>query len=402
VFQNTLAKSGRRCSLMLVLWLLCVPLFAQSEISSGTTPFVFNGNRMYAQLSFVRPDCSIHKALAFVDMGSPSFTVNESLFKELQLDQGRPLRLQLGAMPISIPASEVTSDKNKPQSMGSDLKVEASIAAGIMQKYEVVIDYQNRTMTFANPGTLKPQGVPVPFQVNHDTGLIAVDASIGGKAYAITIDNGSAYSWFRQSAVKDWLISHPAWERGVGAVGTSNMMMSGDGAEIDGLLLRIPEISLGSLSLRHVGVLGAGESKGFPGNLDLFDWYSTKNAVPVLGWLGGNVLRHFRLTIDYPSHIMYWLQQSRSDTDELHQVGLTLRARRGEYIVAAIATKNGRPTVKDVQPGDKLLRIDGLETRSATWGDIYHAMGGKPGEVRLLTLERGTHRVTVRARVTSF
>jgi hypothetical protein len=397
-----LAKFDRQSSLALTLWFLCIPLFARSEALSGTTSFVFDGNRMYAQLSFVRPDGSIHNALAFVDMGSPSVTVNESLFKELQLDRGRPLRLQLGAMPISIPASEVASDKSKPQSMGSDLKVEAILAAGIMQKYEVVIDYQNRTMTFAIPGTLKPEGAPVPFHINHDTGLIAVDASIDGRPYAVTIDNGSAYSWFRQSTAKDWLISHPGWESGVGAVGTSNMMMSGDSAEIDGALLRIPEISLGSLSLRNVGVLGAGEGKSFPGNLDLFDWYSTKNAVPVFGWLGGNVLRHFRLTIDYLGHIMYWLQQSRSDRDELNQVGLTLWATSGEYIVAAIATKNGSPTVKDVQPGDKLLRINGLETKSATWGDIYSAMGGKPGEVRVLTLERGTHRVTVRAKVTSF
>jgi hypothetical protein len=257
-------------------------------------------------------------------------------------------------------------------------------------------------MTFANPGTVKPEGIPVPFNTNPDTGLIAVDASIDGKAYSVTIDNGSAYSWFRQSTVKDWITTHPRWERGVGAVGTSNMMMTGDGAEIDGILLRIPEISVGALNLRNVGVLGAGESKGFPGHLDLFEWYSTKNAVPVIGWLGGNVLQHFRITIDYPNHIMYLLQQSRSDIDELHQVGLTLRAKSGEYIVAAIATKNGRPTVKDVQLGDKLLRIDVLETENATWGDIYHAMGGKPGEVRVLTLERGTLIISVRTRVTSF
>jgi hypothetical protein len=375
---------------------------AQNSTSVATTAFVLDGNRIYAQIDFVRPDRSIHKALAFVDMGSPSVMVDEPLFKELQLDQGTPLMLQVGAMSINIPASEVINDKSEPYSMGSDLKVEATLAAGIMQRYEMVIDYQNRTMTFANPGTLKPEGIPVPFKANPDTGLIAVDASIDGKAYAVTVDNGSAYSWFRQSTVKGWMTTHPGWKRGVGAVGPSNMMMSGDGAEIDGILLRIPEIWIGALNLRHVGVLGAGESKGFPGNLDLFKWYSAKNAVPVIGWIGGNVLHRFRITIDYPNHIMYWFQQSRSRVDDLHQVGITLRARSGEYIVAAIATKNGRPTVKDVQPGDKLLRIDGLETKSATWGDIYHAMGGKPGEVRVLTLERGTLIVSVRARVTSF
>jgi hypothetical protein len=43
-----------------------------------------------------------------------------------------------------------------------------------------------------------------------------------------------------------------------------------------------------------------------------------------------------------------------------------------------------------------------METKHATWGAIYRAMQGKPGEVRILSLERGTQRITVRTRVTSF
>ncbi|HEY1579952.1 MAG TPA: hypothetical protein VGF82_23035 [Terracidiphilus sp.] len=79
---------------------------------------------------------------------------------------------------------------------------------------------------------------------------------------------------------------------------------------------------------------------------DLFKWYSARNAVPVIGWIGGSGLHHFRITIGYPNHIMYRLQQSRSDVDDLHRVDITLWARSGQDIIAAIATKNGRPTVK--------------------------------------------------------
>ena len=50
-----------------------------------------------------------------------------------------------------------------------------------------------------------------------------------------------------------------------------------------------------------------------PGDLHFFDWYYAKNAVPVIGWLGGNVLNGFRLTIDYPNHMSYWLLQSDPD-----------------------------------------------------------------------------------------
>jgi hypothetical protein len=47
---------------------------AQNSSSTGTTNFVLNGNRIYAELHFVRPDGSVHKARVFVDMGSPSMT----------------------------------------------------------------------------------------------------------------------------------------------------------------------------------------------------------------------------------------------------------------------------------------------------------------------------------------
>src|SRR5439155_18642915 len=187
----------------------------------------------------------------------------------------------------------------------------------------------------------------------------------------------SAYTWFRQTTAKNWLGLHPEWERGVGAVGASNMMMSGDGTETSGTLLRIPEISLGPLMLKDVGVLAAGSGRSFSGNLDLFDWYSQKNATPVIGWIGGNVLKQFRLTIDYPNQIMYWLKQSDPDSHDLDQVGLTLRSEHGEYIVAAVAKKNGMPTVDGVSPGDRLIRVGDLETRNATWGAIYNAMHGK-------------------------
>jgi hypothetical protein len=364
--------------------------------------FVFDGNRMYVELSFVRQDRSVHKALAFVDMGGPSMTITESLSKELQIDHNRPLLFRLGELTVEVPDAEVIKESTEPYSIGSDLKVEGTLSASILQRYQVVIDYQKRNLTFAQPGTLKPRGIPVPFHINKKTGLLSVDASIGGDTCSITIDNGSAYTWLRQSAAKTWLVSHPDWERGVGAVGASNMMMSGDDAESSGILLRIPQISLGPLILNNVGALAPGSVRSFPGNLDLFDWYSQKNAGPVVGWIGGNVLKRFKLTIDYPHHVMYWLQQTSPDSSDLNQVGLTLRFEHGKYFVAAVAKKKGSPTVEGVLPGDRLIRVGDLETRNATWGAIYDRMHGKPGETRTLVLERDGNRMNVTATVTAF
>jgi hypothetical protein len=362
---------------------------------------VLDGNRVYVELSLVRPDGSRHRALAFVDTGSAGMELAASLYRELQLDRGTPLEFYVGDFRVAVPAFEVTADPSDPPAMGPELKVEAVLAAGVLQRYVVALDYGRRSMTLALPNRLKLQGEPVPIRWDSRTGLVSVDARINGATYAITIDCGSAYTWVRQETARGWLAANPAWERGVGAVGASNMMMAGDASETSGILMRIPEIAVGRVTLKEVGVLGAGAGRG-PGGADLFGWYSTKNARPVIGWIGGNVLKAFRVTIDYSGNRMYWLRQGEPDTHDLQQVGLTLKKQAGEYTVAGVATLNGRPAVAGVQPGDKLLRIDGLVTQNASKGRIYDALHGAPGEVRELVLERGGVRRTVRATVTDF
>jgi len=53
-------------------------------------------------------------------------------------------------------------------------------------------------------------------------------------------------------------------------------------------------------------------------------------------------------------------------------------------------------------PGDRLIRIGNLQTQNATWGAIYNAMHGKPGQTLILVLERSGNRFTVTAKVTAF
>jgi hypothetical protein len=175
--------------------------------------------------------------------------------------------------------------------------------------------------------------------------------------------------------------------------------MADDGIETAGVLVRIPEIKLGTLLVEDVGSLAISpDDQGH----DFMDWYSAKNAVPVIGWLGGNVLRHFRITIDYPRQISYWEPQSALDPHDLDFVGLTLIFRHGEYFVGGIATRNGRPTVTGPQVGDKVIQIDGLQTHGASREAIFAAMHGKAGEIRSLVLEREGSRVQVQTVVTAF
>ena len=182
------------------------------------------------------------------------------------------------------------------------------------------------------------------------------------------------------------------------------------GAQARATILRLPEIKLGSLSVKQVGALGIappappippapGQSK-VEGNF--FDWYSKKAPEPVIGWLGGNVLKGFRLRVDFPRRTTYWERVSDLDLHELDQVGVTLEKRSNGYFIAGIAQKSGKPTVDTVRAGDKLIQVDDVVLNSATRGAIFAALHGKPGEVRMLVVERDGQQLTVPAKVTAF
>ena len=254
----------RRLSLLLTfllpLHLACPGVRGAAVPASGTTTFVFEANRIYAELGFVRPDGAVRRALAFVDSGSPSMIVSEELLKELQLGAKKRLTFRVGELPVEV------------------------------------------------------------------------DAGVGG------------------------------------------------------------------LKLKQIGAFAIGPSKT---NWDFVQWYSQKNPGPVIGWLGANVLRGFRITLDYANRTSYWLKQADLDEHDLDQVGLTLQSKHG-FFVSAIVAQKGKPTVDGVQIGDKLLKIGELDTNGATWGQVFAAMHGKPDEMRTLVLERDGKRFTVSAKVMSF
>jgi hypothetical protein len=392
-----------------------LPSLASEAPASGTVPFILDDNRMFAELVFVRTDGTLRKAFAFVDLGTPVPVLNEKLYKELQLDQNKPLVFRIGEIEVRVESRAVQTDTGSfltgPNGKAT-IPVEAVLPGSVMKNYQLIFDYARQGLTMARPNTLKAKGVAVPCRVNDKTGLISIEAVIAGHSYALAVDSGSAYSWFRDDIAQQWLKTHPDWKRGKGAVGEGNMQTRSDGAEAGATILRLPEISLGSLHLEQIGALGiAPKAPPFPpapGETgvqgDFFDWYSKKAPEPVIGWLGGNVLKGFRVMIDFPRHMTYWEHQRDLDPHDLDQVGVTLETRdTGEgYFIAGVAEKDGKATVEDVQAGDKLIQVDDLRLAGATRGAIFSALHGKPGTVRVLILERRGKQLTVQAKATAF
>src|SRR5262249_9204784 len=88
--------------------------------------------------------------------------------------------LRIGKMLVDIDPGTLMSESWLPFSLGP--KGTALLPANAMRGHQVVIDYGERTLTLARPGTLKVAGVPLPIRINATTGLMAVNGPIDEKS----------------------------------------------------------------------------------------------------------------------------------------------------------------------------------------------------------------------------
>jgi hypothetical protein len=383
--------------------------------AATTIPFILDAQRILVEVEFETPETS-RSALVWFNMGMPSPVLSRELYRELHVDHGRPLRIHMGGVVIDVASGAIIDGDGGVgvpsfQHLFGPRPVEAMLPAAILQKFTLTLDYKRRTLSLADPGTRVNTGIAVPCKVSAETGLIAVDVAIDGKPYSVVIDAGTGYTWIRGDVVAQWLAAHPDWRRADGAVGESNANMVDFAFEKEGVVARIPRMDLGALHLTSVGLLGTAPVfghfiDGLVGDVFWDNWRKQAPA-PVIGWLGGNVLQNYALTIDYPNSVTYWLKQSEPDAHDLDSVGLTLVRRTGRYYVGGIVRKavdggTDYLTVKGVETGDELLAVDGVDIRGTGRDALLSALHGKPGEHRALLLEHGGMKLTVDAPITGF
>ncbi len=406
-----------------------------SPAASGPVPFTFDDNRVFVPVTLIGADGRKRRTLAFVNQGFAGPTLSNALYRELGVGEGRALRMRVGAAEIMIdprtvqPESEVLDfqlhllPQHGPATPGAQaayaaakaqgrgglmkalvgpLPVEAVLPAGLLQRYRVTLDYGARTLSLDPPGGATPEGTPVPMRVNPSTGFATVDAVIGGERRAMVIDCGGSFSSLRLGVAKAVVQRHPDWLRSEGGIGEANLSLSE--ADVGAPVLRAPNAQVGRLALAPFDLSGFGVpgAAGAIATPAFWRYYSAKAGERVDGWIAGNVLKSFRLTLDYPNRTSYWRQEAPLDAGELDEVGLVL-ARGGQTVtVAGVARKDGRPTVADVVPGDRLVTVDGRAVDGLTRGQLLAALHGRPAETRELVLDRKGERVRARATVTAF
>jgi len=387
-----------------VLAILSVGIAAEVVVpQSATVPMVLDHNRLTVEIAFRRGHGSLRPARAWVDTGGTAVILAEPLARELGVDlSAMPASgghsfatetpvpaLSLGGVPLDSEGMKLSVHPGRLARPG--VQAECVLPARCLRRLHVVFDYPARTLTVARPGKLTPRGREVACRVNPETGLFMVEATIDGEQVALGVDTGSAGTWLSDKLTAAWLARHADWPRAVGAAGSTNFF--GFPLETKGALACLPGLAIGPVPVAgEVAVLGLDQG--------LFDWYSKKSAAPVAGFVGAGLIARFRLEVDFPGQMTWWQPGPLPLARDLDIVGLSLFAEsNGSFTVAGVVARDGQPLVAGVQPGDRLLRVDGLEVTGAPMGKVIDALRGKPGDVRLLLLEREGKQLTVRATV---
>ena len=370
--------------------------------AAAAAPFVLDHNRIMVEVELVRADGSLRPATAWVDTGTQFLTVTGPLAEDLGLELTRetdgdgrtvvtastPRGLRLAGVPLSLDGVAVRAQGNTV--VWPAIHADATLPAAVFRGRRVVFDYPSRRIVLPAEDAPRPEGTAIPCRVNPETGLIQIQAEADGRLVRLGVDTGSAGTWVSRTVVEEWLARHPEWPRATGAAGSANFF--GFPSEAEGVLVRLPALGLGTLRAHDVAVLGQR-----PG---MFEWYSTKSAGTVDGFIGANVLRGYRIEIDSPRAMTTWLPGPPPPAGDLDIVGLTLRPlSAGGFIVAGVVTRNGASVVPGVEPGDRLRRVDGLDADTARMGEVIEALRGEPGARRTLVVDRDGTSLTVEAGV---
>ena len=365
-------------------------------------PLIIEGDQILFEVEAEGPAGS-RKLLVNLNMGSPYSGFQKHIYEEVGHVHGEPVKFRIGGIPVQAAPgmSGIIDDAEFPDRQLMFFffthKVEGNIQCGVLQNFDIALDYSRKTLTLAAPGTLPHDGVAVPIRVKPETGLASIDFMVDGKRYPMVIDVGGAYNWVRPSTAAEWLKDHPERLRGEGAVGNANYNMTSYSIEEKGLDLRIAKAALGPMEIDNVGALGMGGGGG-PLNLIGSEWFIDQwqkdAAEPVVGWLSANVLKHYRVTIDYKDQMSWWKKIDDIDPHELDQVGLNLVYDKGVYSVGRIVEKDGKPTAKGVESGDKITAIDDAPVKGWSRDQLFGALRGKPGDSHQVTVERGGKTLT--------
>jgi hypothetical protein len=260
----------------------------------------------------------------------------------------------------------------------------------------VVFDYPAGRFTISKAAGLQAagfrhEGNSLPSPIFQRSGFPRIELELGGHSYGFLLDTGATYTMMSRDLMDRWTVEHPDWKTASGAVGLANMV--GGKMETSALLMRIPDMKWGPFPIKDAGVVSRPAGT--------FEQYMSRMmAAPIIGSIGGNVLRAFRVEIDYSNGRVYLKQSGSMEAGDLDVVPITISPVPGTgFVITGVSNQFVGDPPGSIHPGDRLLEIDSVPLEGATIFKALDALKGKPGQIKSLTVERDGKTIKVAAKV---
>jgi hypothetical protein len=385
---------------------LCVQ--AQTSPNSVTVPITLDHNRTIIDVFLPLPDGKTKRVRGWVDNGNAELWMTEDLAQQLGLKLNgdakpalygkqravqAPNSLQLGGITISLAGVHEGVAILGRDSVAPGCSAEITIPSTVLRSYDVLFDFPNRQFTIGMPGSIPFKGIGSKVLLDSKNGLIQVPSKIEHQQVNLALDLGASITLLSGEKIVEWHKAEPSWPYMVGGVAAGNMW--GGEEETRWPMLRLPSIQFGEATLTNVA------SASFPD--EELKWFQNRAGVSTTGLIGANTLIDDRVGIDFAHSIVYLERTNRASAPDMDVVGLMLRPEADRrYTIIGVADYDGKPSVPEVKAGDILVGVDGTPATGATMGQVWSLLGGTPGQVRTLTVEREGKHFSVDAPVRRF
>ncbi|SPF36731.1 putative PDZ/DHR/GLGF domain protein [Candidatus Sulfopaludibacter sp. SbA4] len=377
------------------LLLSTFPAFAQPI----TLPMNLEGNAPIVELELTKGSGGVRKARFLVDTGGGAVIMGSKVVADIGAKTKGPAMSEDGARfaplnPLTVRAGGQDLDLSgvplfgqiDAERIGARDDAEGMIPGRLLRHYHAIFDYPGRTLTLAKPGSVEPRGVKLKAGIGPSNGFPRIEIQIAGQTYGFLLDTGATFTMISRVALEQWAKANPDWPTATGAVGFANMF--GGKMESEALMMRISEMKIGSVSVANAAAVSRPDGT--------FEKYmSGMMTAPIIGSVAGNVLRNFRVEIDYQGGWVY-LQRGSNSAPEPAAVGLVLTpGKDGALMVSAVSSKAAADVSSGVHPGDRLIAIDDAPMTGKVLTAAAEALQGMRDATKRLTLERGGERVAV-------
>lgn len=370
----------------------------EHEIGHAVTiPMQLEFDRPYIDVTLVGPNGKKVRVHAWVDIGGGAVMLSAGLARKLGLkstgkpshEEGHALAsvsvplLQMGGQPITLSKVSAVVVLDEPETL-SHTDAQMALPGRALRDHMVTFDYPAGTFTVAGQSHPDAAGMPIKTFIG-ESGMPVVWLSVAGHTECFLLDTGGQYSMISSANLRAWGEHHPEWKQVSGAYGPANMLFPGD-SHIE--MLRIGAMQWGPFVIHDAGAVsrpvGTYEK-----------WMAQMLGQPVIGSIGGNVLRDFRVSIDYPAGKVRLQRDTSAVHRALAMVGVTLiDAPHGGYAIAGTASDE-----HDVHPGDRLIAVDGHPVSGVAYSRVASWLSGEPGDTRTLVLVRDGKAMAIKAAV---